>query len=173
MTMTLIKTTTVGVGGAATVTFSSIPQTFTDLVCVFSIRTNFADVAQNIGINLPNSTGQTARNLVGTGSATTSASTAYDIACVVNAANATANTFGNGSVYIPNYSGSANKTFSGDSVAENNATAANLRLGAGARADVSAITSLEINGLGQTILENSTISLYGITKGSDGIVTVS
>ena len=35
-TMKALQTVTVGAGGAATVTFSSIPQTYTDLILVVS-----------------------------------------------------------------------------------------------------------------------------------------
>ena len=37
-TMTALSTVTVGAGGAATISFSSIPQTYTDLKIVFSGR---------------------------------------------------------------------------------------------------------------------------------------
>ena len=46
-TMTPIQTVTVGSGGAANITFSNIPQTYTDLVIKISARSNRSDYSTN------------------------------------------------------------------------------------------------------------------------------
>jgi hypothetical protein len=173
MTMTLIASTTLGSGGASTITFDLIPSSFTDLLLVTSVRTNFAgEDALLLGIN--NSSSGNLRRLIGTGNSTLSDSqTTMFIASTTGTF--TANTFNNGQIYFPNYSGATNKSFSADIVDENNGTSARQFLTAGLFSSTAAITKITLdNGSsGQVFIQNSTVSLYGITKGSDGIVTTS
>ena len=171
--MQLISTVTVGAGGASSITFSSIPQTATDLVVCVSGRGDAAIVAGDlvIQINGANVPSYASRMLYGTGSTVTSSSTTS--AYAVNTYNATqqasgtANTFGSFQIYLPNYTGSSNKTLSIDAVVENNATAAGLNLTAGIYNSTSAITSITIMSSGNWV-QYSTATLYGITKGSGG-----
>jgi hypothetical protein len=173
--MTLIETKVLG-AAAASIEFTSIPQTFTDLVVLASLKTT-RPVEPNDGLLVkPNSTasGYTFRRLGGTGSTvfTSSGSTAQS--ALIAAAGVTADTFGNLSIYIPNYAGSTNKSWSGDSVYENNATVANQVIFANLLSNTAAITSLLFESdTSSNFISGSTISLYGITKGSDGIVTTS
>ena len=62
-----------------------------------------------------------------------------------------------------------------DAVGENNATQAFQIISAGLWANTAAITSIQLipQSGGGTFVADSTVSLYGITKGSDGIVTTS
>ena len=77
-------------------------------------------------------------------------------------------------MYIPNYTGSTNKSISVDSVTENNATNNLMNIQAGLWSNTAAITSiLFTSDTAGGFLAGSTISLYKITKGSDGIVTTS
>ena len=89
------------------------------------------------------------------------------------AATSTSNTFGNGSVYFPNYAGATNKSFSVDAVTENNSTEAFQAIKAGLWSDTTAISSLTFTVASGDLVIGTTISLYKITKGSDGIVTTS
>lgn len=168
MTMTLVSTTTVGSGGAANITFSSIPQTGTDLLVVLSGRVT-TDGAVGIYFNGSNSS-LTNRFLRGSGSAASSNSASV-IGYIGESSvdGQTANTFGNVSVYIPNYTGSTNKSFSVDAVSENNATSAYQTLVAGLWSSTAAITSLTLlPASSATFKQYSTASLYTITKGSGG-----
>lgn len=169
MSMTLISTVTVGAGGIGQIDFTSIPQTFTDVMVIFSVRTAFTgNTYQSIAIGFaPISGTVTGRNLYGLGSFTGS-NTQNSIEVSTPTANATANTFGNVSVYFPNYTTSTNKSFSADAVGENNATTSGQNLGAYLFTTSSPITQINIDALGQTIVQHSTASLYGITKGSGG-----
>ena len=172
--MKLIQTVTVGSGGAANIEFTSIPATFTDLVILFSGRANRSATFDNIRVQ-PNgaTTGVSSRILYGDGSSASSFTEAY-ISGYTGGNNATASTFGNSSIYIPNYTSSNQKSFSIDSVSENNATAATQAITAGLWTGTSAITSIILDqGDGTTWLEYTSASLYGIKSGSDGIVTVS
>jgi hypothetical protein len=178
--MQLIQTVTVGSGGAASIDFTSIPATFTDLVLVVSARTNRSgQVDDQLKLTFNGSTsGYSERGLGGNGSGTFSftgaVSTSIPDALWTTASNATANTFGNAYAYIPNYAGSTAKSVSTDSVTENNATAASQAIIAGLWTGTDAISSITLAPLnGSSINQYSSASLFGILKGSDGIVTVS
>jgi hypothetical protein len=170
----LIETKTLTVA-AASIEFTSIPQDGTDLVLMISSRS--AGVGGGSGINLrPNgfTTNATRRILFGSGSTVGSNTDSVIFAGFQNGSGETANTFNNACIYIPNYAGSTNKSFSSDSVMENNATAAFQGLVAALWSSTAAITSITlVNDTGSNFVVNSVFSLYKITKGSDGIVTVS
>lgn len=158
-----IQTVTVGAGGATTIDFNSIPQTYTDLCIKLSFRTNAAStVVDYVDIRPNNSTSAiTARRIQGNGSAAFSASYT-SMFLPVAGASATANTFGNAEIYISNYTSSKNKSFSYDAVQETNATTAYQELWSGLWSDTAAITSLIIGNSGSTIQQYSTATLYGI-----------
>lgn len=82
--------------------------------------------------------------------------------------------FGNGHIYIPNYTSSNYKGISAESSAPNNSAAMPIGMVNILWSDTSPITSLKIaaNG-GNSMLAGSIFSLYGITAGSDGTTTVS
>lgn len=168
-TMTLIATQTVGAGGTALLTFSSIPQTFTDLMLLCSVRNEANSPEVNIYFNGSN-TNLTSRQLYGTGSGVA----ANDLGSQLNTYGGavpsayTANTFSSTQVYIPNYTSSANKSIAIDAVLENNSTSTYLSLVAGLWSSTAAITSLSYLVGGGDIAQNSTFSLYGILKASGG-----
>jgi hypothetical protein len=171
--MKLIETKTLGTA-AASIEFTSIPQTpYTDLLLMLSIRGDATNVANSLDLALNGSTASfTSRLLEGNGSSATSVALANFAGNSTNA-NSTSNIFSNIQVYIPNYTGNTNKTFSIDAVTENNATTAYQDLIAGVWASTAAITSIRFTQSTGNSVVGSVISLYGITKGSDGIVTVS
>ena len=174
MTMTLIETKTLGTA-AASIVFTSIPQDGTDLVVLISTRDTRVSVGNGINL-LPNgsSSNLSMRNLNGNGTTVQSSSRTDGLIGVQPSASSTADTFSNISVYIPNYSGNTNKSFSSDSVAENNATAAEQWLIGALGSDTAAITSITFQPTtADNFVAGSTISLYKITKGSSGGVTVS
>ena len=180
MTMSLIEHIEVGSGGAASITFMNvgdIPSDYTDLYLLSSFKTNFvsSDVNDSALLTINGSTAnQSQRTLFGDGSSATSF-TATRIRAGDGGSNAvTANTFGNASCYIPNYSSSSAKSFSIDSVFENNATSASQFLHAGLWTGTDPITSLTLTPRqGTLFVEHSSFSLYGILAGSDGTTTVS
>ena len=163
--MELIQAITVGSGGAANIEFTSIPQTYTDLVIKVSARTNRAAPVDGVNIAFNGSTSSfTGRYLESDGSSAYSG-TSTRIAASAVGNTATATTFGNGEIYIPNYTSSNNKSFSGDTVTENNATPALADLIAVLWSNTSAITSIALTPLiGTTFDQYSTAYLYGITN---------
>jgi hypothetical protein len=171
-TFVKIATVTVGAGGAATMAFTSIPSTYTDLCIKVSGRQTITN-ADSMGLQINGATtGNSSRWLAGTSTATQSATDASSVIVVSYAglpgSGATANTFSNIEVYIPNYTGATAKSVSSDSVGENNSTAAfsaNASFVAGLQTSTSAITSLTLNVYtGGNFVQYSTATLYGISK---------
>jgi hypothetical protein len=174
--MKLIESKTLATA-AASIEFTSIPQTFTDLVVVCALRANASAVNDNPIFRFNGiATNYSYRVLRGTGSATSSYSggTTFFFLGESNGNSSTSNTFSNQTVYIPNYTASTNKSVSIDSVMENNSTEAYQNIIAGLWSNTAAITSILFQSVdSHNLLAGSTISLYGILKGSDGIVTTS
>jgi hypothetical protein len=154
---------------AASVTFSNIPQSgYTDLKIVMSARSNRASVVDNIRLSINGSgysTNITNRTILGDGSSASSYSVYPEFAGgLIPGASATANTFNNNEIYFPNYNSSTtNKSFSTDSVTENNGTTAYAILGASLYSSTSPITSIAIiPDIGTAFVQYSTFSLYGL-----------
>jgi hypothetical protein len=164
-TFTKIASVTVGSGGAATIDFTSIPSTFTDLCVLTSARTNRAFQVDGISVNFNGSSSSFSnRYLEGYGS-TVNSYTGTTFAGSASGNTATANTFGNSILYIPNYAGSANKSFFADGAGETNATDGLLDLVAGLWSNTAAITSITLlPTTGTSFNQYSTATLYGINK---------
>ena len=160
-----IYTQTVGAGGALTVTFNNIPQTFTDLKIVASMRDTGAGPHIILGFN---GSGANLSNtlLLGDGGATYSQRRTDGIFTFTDAGSAaTANTFASLDMYLPNYTSSNFKSFTLESVTENNGTGAYQSLYAGLRSNTAAITSMSFTAGTTAFAQYSTFTLYGITKG--------
>jgi len=171
----LIETKTLAVA-AASIEFTSIPQDGTDLVALFSLRSSRAANDADTGFAKfnSNSSNYSGRELFGNGSSVfTGTTSTTGMAFVIAGANPTANTLGNGLLYVPNYTGSTNKSVSLDWVNENNGSLAYSGITAYLWSDTAAITTLTFTAANGNLVAGSIISLYKITKGSDGIVTVS
>lgn len=161
-TYNLISTVTVGSGGAASIVFSGIPQTYTDLLVKASLRSDEDNVTATLQFN-GSSSNLSQKFLQGSGSAASSGTSSVEINVMENPSSATANVFSNHEFYVPNYTGSTYKSVSSDGVTEKNATEAYARLMAQLWSNVSAITSLTIRcaALGDFV-QYSSVSLYGI-----------
>ena len=172
-TFTLIASSTVGAGGAASIDFTSIPSTYTDLVLKMCARSSNASANTSLGYNFNGSTsgysGVNALNYQGTvygGTFTTLSIGGVTYGRLddsgLDAANATSSTFSNGELYIPNYAGNTNKSWSWDCVAENNSTAAVGILVAGLWSNTAAITSIKLIPYQGSFVQYSTAYLYGV-----------
>ena len=160
-TYTLISSVTVGSGGAATIGFTSIPGTYTDLKLVFSASTNRNDGADFLDVKINGNSPSTSRLLFGDGSSIS----AYSGTALQVLSSALTGKGGNGEIYFPNYTSSANKSYSSDAVQENNQTGAYVGILAGIRNDSSAITSLTLTPIyGTAFAQYSTAYLYGISN---------
>lgn len=160
-----IATTTVGSGGTATIAFSSIPATYTDLTIQLSYRATVTGPTDGY-ISFNGSTSSfTWTSVYGTGSSAVSGSNTVNNAVgQVQGAGATALTFASVELYMPNYANSNSHTFTSLYVTENNATLAYAGLVAGKWAVANAINSITISLGSGNIAEFSTATLYGIKK---------
>jgi hypothetical protein len=166
-TYTLIQpAVVVGSGGSASIDFTSIPSTYTDLVVKFSLRSNHSAVADFCRMRFNSSTtSYTLRAVYGVDGAAASQSFT-DLLAAVDGNTATSSTFGNGEYYIPNYAGSTNKSVSIDSVGESNAANGSYTwLAAGLWSNTSAITSISLLPFNGTLWnQHSTAYLYGVSN---------
>lgn len=159
LTYVAIATTTVGAGGAASIDFTSIPGTYTDLCLVASLSIGSAGgTAQAMYVTINGSTSTfTGRYLYGDGVNPASGV----LARYVGSVNNSSPTFNSTSIYFPNYAGSANKSFSVDNVTERNEASADANLIAGLWSTTSAITSISI-AAAASFVQYSSATLYGI-----------
>lgn len=163
-----ISTVTVGSGGATLIEFTGIPQIYTDLLIKISTRQAVADT-QNTTIlyAINGTTGFTNRWLRGSGSSAISLTNlvgSYGYIGQGPGSTATANTFDNTELYFPNYTSSTSKSYSIDSVQENNQTAAYMGFTSGLWSGTSPINSISIGANSTTFVQYSSATLYGIRK---------
>jgi hypothetical protein len=125
-TYTLISSNVLG-SNSASVTFSSIPATFTDLVIRASVRTSEGGRRGNILIQLnsDSATNYSSTWILGYSSTPSSARQSNSTSLFGNEDNTngnttTSNTFGSFELYLPNYLASQNKPMSAIGIIENN-----------------------------------------------------
>jgi hypothetical protein len=154
---------TVGAGGAASIEFTSIPNTYTDL-CLF-LSTRSAGGSSDVAITFNTSGGSySQKRLTGNGSTAISEG-GTNTPFRNNSSGDTASTFANSVAYIPNYAGSTQKNFSVDSVNENNAATARAQLTAGLWDQTAGITKITLTIPGsENFTQYSTAYLYGVSN---------
>lgn len=167
--MQLIQTVSVGAGGAANITFSSILGTYTDLVLIISARSgNPGDQWDGIKIQF-NATGSTYtyKSVRGNGY-NTSQSTTDVVIGYMTGNSAVSGIQGATRLTIANYAGSGLKTFIGDSASEGDFYS-RMGIFSGKWDGTAAITTIALTSeSGQNFLQYSSASLYGVLKGSGG-----
>jgi hypothetical protein len=182
-TLKKIQTVTVGSGGAASMDFTSIPQTYTDLKIVVSARWDQSG-STTFGLKFNSSTtGYSRRWLYGNGaSAASSNDTSGPLPVADNTmpgTNYTASVFGSVDIYIPNYTSANYKSVSSDGVSENNGTTAFQTLTAGLWSNTAAITDISLTNFSGGFVQYTTATLYGVSnvtaagnaKATGGIIT--
>lgn len=169
MTMTLIETITVGVGGAASIEFTGIPSTGVDLMLLVSAIDPALDY-KHLVFNLNNDElNLSSVTLRGTGSSVstfTSSGNATDVGIqsgTITVPGNTANTPASYSFYISNYAGSSAKAYSVEHAGENNATLARMSIIAGKYDSTSAVTAVKLQVQSSTFSQYSAASLYIIS----------
>lgn len=162
---------TVGAGGAASIDFTSIPSTYTDLVVKLSGRSTdtTANESSELRLQFNSDTGSnySRRMLYGDGGAagSSSATTTGMRVGFVDTNGNTSSTFSNTEIYIPNYAGSSQKSVSADSVVEGNvAQYMYATLIAGLWTGTSAITSIKLYIPSFNFVQHSTAYLYGVSN---------
>jgi hypothetical protein len=170
--MVAIQTVTVPSGGAASIEFTDIPQTYTDLKLVLSSRkASGSETYEAIWMTFNDATNRYYEILLynaggGAGSASHQNSLArLEWLAGGTGGGATASTFGNSEIYIPNYTSSVGKSVSGDWVSESNSSSPWQGLSAGLWDPTSnaAITSIKLfHSTAGNFAQYSTATLYGI-----------
>lgn len=154
---------------AASVTFSAIPNTYTDLVLKCSVRNDTTTNQFFLELNGNTSTQYSMTGLAGYSTSTdswmfstTSNPQNYFARLYTSRSSDTANTFGSTEVYIPNYNGSTNKPLSIVSNQESNSdTLVWVSATAGLYVNTTAITSLKC--IAPTnFVSGSSFFLYGL-----------
>jgi len=147
----------VGSGGAASVEFTSIPSTYTDLCVFYSLQGN---TLEGIYVQFNSSTSNFSGRYLFTNASTI---TSDVLARYLGSINNSANEFTNGSIYITNYAGSSNKSFSVDEVYDQNTSAGYINLIAGLWSSSSAISSIKLEAA-NGFTQYSTAYLYGVSN---------
>lgn len=170
-TMTLIKTISVGAGGAASIDFTSIPATYTDLLIKISLRDNNTSASYGDGVimsfnNDTTNANYSWRTVKGFTSSTQSQS-GTDRSFALSAddsANQTANVFSNGEIYLPSYLSANKKSVASDMVVTNSGvTYWQMVLLAGLWSGTSAINRITLTpAIGTLFNQYSLATLYGI-----------
>jgi len=164
-----IATTTVGAGGTGSVTFSSIPSTYTHLQIRFLARTARANQEDNIQLRFNSDSGgnYAAHVLYGDGATAGSfsdgSSITFNTRSVVAAASSTSGVFGVGVIDILDYANtSKNTTVRSLNGYDGNGTG-QVRLSSGLWMNTAAITSITIVSANSANLsEYSQFALYGV-----------
>lgn len=165
-TYKLIASSTVGSGGATSVSLSSIPGTYTDLLVKVSARIDNANGGMFVKLNNSSSNYVSYRINVDSGTLGAGTQSTSYLFMWATGTWATANTFNNSQLYISNYAGSNHKSLIIDSVNENNSSSTYAAgFIAGKWSDTSAITSIDFTpeGSGSPKFDQySTFYVYGI-----------
>ena len=169
-TYTLISSNVLS-SSAASVTFSSIPATYTDLVLRWSTRCDAAQPDMFVRYNSDSATNYSRVEVYMSGSTVyngiaSSQTSQYQTGSNDRSDN-TANTFSNGEVYIPNYTSTTSKPVSRFNVAEDNSTSSfrsYVVAGAHLYRNSSAISSIVISPASDNFVSGSSFYLYGISN---------
>lgn len=183
--MELIETRTLTTTSTS-ILFSNIPNRFTDLRLVMSLRSTNNDHIDASAIKINGSTSISVRSLYGAGATNIPYGTGtvligYGYTGVTAATFASSNTFSSTEVYLANYATSSPKAYFSEAFISSDGSNGGpypgyveLRLSAGLWNNSAPITSLEVySPNGNSWVAQSSASLYGITRGSDGITQVS
>lgn len=166
LTYELIAKTTLS-SNASTISFTSIPQTYTDLMLWTSLRTDRASSSSDWAVVSLNSSTSNFRGYCMEANGTAITGYANNFPRIVGmgtSTDSTANIFGVSWAYFPNYSSTTvSKQFYVDMSVESNATLAYRDMSASRFDSTSAITRIDFSPrVGTNFLTHSTAYLYGI-----------
>jgi len=175
MTMTHIQTVKLS-SNQASIEITSIPDNFDDLILYHSTRTTTS--ASNDGLvlvfNQDTNNNYLFREFrAENGGFSSSTGSRNHINSIGNGNGSPSNTFATARIYIFRYASSQNKIISVDTGSIDDSTTVNHRFTSAEWFNSSKITSLNLSCDQESFVAGSTLSLYGITSGSDGTTTVS
>lgn len=168
MTMKFIASTELATSNSQIV-FSSIPQTYTDLMLTWSMRGESASTLMSITINGSTANITQVRVLANGATVTVSNTSGYEFEAARTGSTYTTSAFSTGQIYIPNYRDTfMTKPFSIESAAPNaSSTETKFMFASGLWNSTAAINSIAINVAfgASNFSQFSRVTLYGITKG--------
>jgi hypothetical protein len=148
----------------ASVTFTGIPQTFSDLVLVFSVKANTANLNTGVRFNSDTATNYSNTTLEGNGTtATSQRHTSVDFIRTDGSSVVNTTSFGIKSVQINNYS---NTTTNKTTITRSNSAGNGVDAMAGLWRNASSISSVTVYARNDSFASDSQFTLYGIGSGS-------
>lgn len=171
MTMKLIASVTAT--NVLSFDFTNIPQNATDLYMVIALYSSSTTAYQDVKIQAGTTAGSLSdlTNAVysqGNGSTVSNNSASSPNVGIVSHTNSGLGAFSTGTIYIADYANTTyNKQFNYDFASMRINSSGFIRKGANSWANTGAIGKLSVASTNSTTL-NGTVSLYSITKGSDG-----
>ena len=166
-TFVLISSSTLG-SSTSSVTFSSIPSTYTDLVLKWSSRDGRSNVENSIYLSFnATTTGYSDIWMRGNGSAVFTSSDTGNAYVYIpfgsDGSTATASTYSLGEVYLPNYTAAKAKPVFISNGEETNAATAYIAVTAGMWNNTAAVSSITMTSASSnSFLSGSSFYLYGI-----------
>lgn len=150
---------------ATSVTFSSIPSTYTDLIIKLSARKDNTNTLFYVRFNGDSSTLYSETSLIGDGGGGETSSGTSGVAQWnprIALSNESSDTFSNSEMFIPNYTASQDKVGNTTDVTENNGTTAYQEMSAQLYRSNTAISSIEFSTVSGNFVSGSSFWLYGI-----------
>jgi hypothetical protein len=161
----LASYTVTNAGGDNPIAFTSIPQTYTDLVIQMSVRGAWTGGYDSLGMYFNGLQSNISNNSLGSNgtSAFTGRST-YRALATLNTELNSPSVFSIVTITIPNYSGSTFKQIMVENIVETTGTVAYPVMVSQLWSNTAAITgvSFDTGTSGLTLVQKSTVSLYGI-----------
>lgn len=155
-----IAAVNVGSGGQATIDLTVIPSTYTDIQLVVSARgTSTGDI---FFLSFNGSAASFSSKYLYWQNTTVNSGNLAQYGGRITTTNDTANIFASTSIYIPNYAGSTYKSYSSDSVSENDAANAAGSIIAGLWSNTAAINQITLTPQSGSFAQYTTATLYGI-----------
>jgi hypothetical protein len=157
---------------SSSVTFSSIPATYTDIVLRFSTRSNTGSVQDYPEVYVNGVTSGYSRTALNIGASSAELSSFRNtnrsgMQYYSNAGNSTTSTFTSGEYYFPNYANGSTKVISSYTTQPGNYTSGNntsTMVQAFLTNSTSAISSLTVVNYNGSFVAGSSFYLYGIKK---------
>lgn len=177
MTMTFIQRAKLTSNGPTSIVVNNIPNTFDDLLIRYNIRSYRPSGLDPINLRLNSDSGTNYKYKIlyawnnGDVRKDYQGASAQIFLGWLPARYATANTFGQGRVYIPNYAGGEGKTIGAEAffeTAASNEVTTSMISGSWSSTAISTV-SFHCGG-SEGLGVHSTVDVYGITRGSGGVV---
>lgn len=159
----------------SSITLGTIPTTYNDLYIVASLKTTTGTSGWYDILWRPNndSSNYAQRMVYGSGTSYTNLAENSFNTRISSAASSSVSVYGSTTIYIADYTSTNPKSVIFDTISENNGAQAFQGVTAGLYSGGSAITSFTLVALSGNIERYSSITVYGVLKGSSGGVTVS